>query len=290
MQISHTMASCWRRCRRRFLWRYVDCWRPNKEAVGLQRGSLGHLAMAHYLVHHNMPAAIQHMRQEADPATSEDLLEQMAEVLLRYAAWAPTTVLDQSIERVLYTEMREELDVGNGHTLVFIIDGVFQRKDGTVWLWENKFNKRASVGHVANDAQIGWYTMAFRRKHGPCSGVAYNVVRMADGPTARKEPALRQMCYRSPDGDGLTWVELQQQLQEINTFLNRLKAPQQERLAYRNPTKDCSWDCDYQAACIALQEDGSPDLVFKSQFHRADEEYHQRNLSDLYAGDEGGDA
>lgn len=41
---------------------------------------------------------------------------------------------------------------------------------------------------------------------------------------------------------------------------------------YPNPTKDCSWDCDYQAVCLSMDDGSDYEHILKSEFKEREEE------------------
>lgn len=171
-------------------------------------------------------------------------------VMERYLNWAVEH--DANLATVA-TEVHFEIPLNDRHVLNGFIDCVVRDKAGHLWLMEHKLWKRVATSHTIIDPQISAYVMGTRLHGIPVEGMIYNVVRMSNGPTARREPVSRHYVYRSKCGDDIVKEEIIRQADEMQRFLETEdKLP----LVYRNPTSNCTWDCNYLKACVAYQDSG----------------------------------
>jgi hypothetical protein len=155
------------------------------------------------------------------------------------------------------SEVEFNLALPGGNILNGFIDGILTL-NGRNWLLENKFMKQASIKHVDLDAQVSIYMLAaYALGYNPV-GTLYNVVRMSDGPTAEKEPVLRAYVYRNAEGLRTIQKEILEQMEEMEEF------HQGKLRVFRNPTKDCSWDCQFYKVCLDMNDCGSPDATLKT--------------------------
>jgi hypothetical protein len=81
----------------------------------------------------------------------------------------------------------------------------------------------------------------------------YNIIRIGDGPTAKREPVVRRQVYRNDEGLSYKYYELLSQMKEMHIFA------QKGGEIYRNETKDCSWDCHLYDVCLTLTDVGEAD-------------------------------
>jgi len=82
---------------------------------------------------------------------------------------------------------------------------------------------------------------------------------MAEGGIAATEPVVRRPVYRNSEGLHIIESELSNQMQELNKYRKEgnLKI-------YRNPTKDCHWDCAFYNVCLSLNDSGEAASVLKT--------------------------
>jgi RecB family exonuclease len=259
MQVSHSMLSTWRRCRRRFYWNYSQGYRPIEKARGLSIGSAGHAAMEKYYSGGTPDEAVDAAIKSALADGVEEGIENLELVLRRYFMWAKEhdDFSIVSLEKEFYVPLDE-------HTLKGIVDGIITRKDGTNWVLEHKFNKQVTTNHLAIDPQCSIYIAGLGALGIAVSGVLYNIVRTTEGGIAEKQPVVRDYVFRTEHSAQLIQFELLQQAREVDMFLSSPKRDQ-NGMAYRNPNKDCSWDCEFYNACLSVQDDG--DLaILKTKF------------------------
>lgn len=246
--------SSYRRCRQRYYWSYIaNLVTPS--SAGQMRGTVGHAALGEWYKTWNAEKAMQKASDEMfkfELDTGRDCQEDwdlISGVLTRYFAWS--LEMDKSF-KLLAVEQEFNIELADGLVLKGFIDGVLDI-NGSVWLLENKFNKQASVEHVDLDPQVSIYMLAaYELGYNPM-GCLYNVVRMADGKKAHEEPALRSKVYRNAEGLSVIRAELIEQMHEMEEFHKG------NVRVFRNPTKDCKWDCSFYTACLATNYDGSPE-------------------------------
>jgi hypothetical protein len=244
------MLATWRRCKQKFTWSYLDDLTVKTPSMGLARGSAGHKALeAYYGGSRDLVEALGVAWETFldkcgnEPEQKEwDLLES---ALKRYDEWA--SVNDKF--EILRLEYHFVIDVGP-YKMQGYIDGIVMQS-GNVWLLEHKFQKRVSTKHIPLDPQVSIYMIAAIIAGYQPSGVMYNMVRIGNGPTAIREPVVRKLAYRNPEGLQYFGGELLTQMQEVNDFIENEQTP------YRNLTSDCTWDCPFQDACLDLMADGN---------------------------------
>lgn len=247
-QISHTKLATFRRCLQQFHWKYIDHYYP-KSSIGQSCGTTGHAALAEWHTHHDSERSLKAAWNKwlsLGYREGEDW-ENLQNILTRYFEWSKVNDSFQVIE----SEFKFELLYGEEIPVLFIgfIDGIVV-ENGRTWLLENKFNKRASTSNLELDAQATLYLMAANFLEKNAEGVIYNIVRMGDTKIAQKEPAIRARLYRSRSGLDRVSQEIYEQAKIM------LKYEKEGGIPYRNPTKDCSWDCPFYSACLSMQDDG----------------------------------
>lgn len=255
---SHTLLYSWRRCRYRFHLSYIKGIR-GKAGLGMIKGSAGHAALAHYLQHGDADKAVARAWQSFDSSMLQNGLtygeneqagwEELIEGLGRYFEWAEKN----DDLTLIKPELKFKIDF-NGETLKGYIDAIVEdNRTGAVWLMEHKFNKRVYTKHLDLDPQVGIYMLAATLLDYAPEGVMYNIIRMGGGPTAKKEPVVRKLLYKNPEGLAEVGRGVQAQITEIDSWL---QLPEEDRPMYRNPTRDCSWDCSFYNVCLAIEDDG----------------------------------
>lgn len=252
---SHTSLSTFRRCLQRYQWKYVDNHRP-LPSLGLVRGSVGHETLASWYLDLDDEKALQVASNKL--AEYEDLLDRdlndewdlIALVLQRYFHWAR----ENDNFEVVTTEEEFELQLDE-NTIIGFIDGIVKKSDNSIWLLEHKFQKQARTSHLNLDPQVSIYLWAARKMGYDVRGVFYNVIRMAKGGIAEREPTKRLSVFRNNEGLVYIEKEVSMQMHEMNKF-HTTDVP-----VYRNPTRDCSWDCGFYDACLALNDDGQAKSV-----------------------------
>jgi hypothetical protein len=251
-KLSHSSMASWRRCRARFYWGYVKNY-TTRSSEGQRRGSISHAALAEWYRSYDETKAIQTASdalfeyEHTDDRDYSDEWELTEIVLRRYFEWSRHNDNFKAIE----LEIRKDINIGP-YPMIAIIDGIVELH-GKHWVLEHKFEKRASINHIDLDQQISIYILAGRKLGYDIEGAIYNVIRVAKGGVAEQDPVLRKMVYRNQEGLDVVERELELQAREIHNFIDT----QGENAVYRNPTKDCSWDCSFYNACLSINDSGS---------------------------------
>jgi hypothetical protein len=260
-RFSHSSLSCWRRCRYRYWLSYIQNYQA-KAGVGQLRGTTGHAGLAEWYTNGGDDAkAIQKASDVLMGLELENNLDMSSDwedlqmILMRYFAWARA----HDKFEVIAVEQEYEIELA-GVKLMGYIDGIVKQGEYT-YILEHKIVKRASVNHVTLDMQISIYMLAAHVLGYNPYGTIYNVIRMGDKGIAETEPVLRTIAYRNEEGLQVIRRELENQMLELKRFneegSNYLKI-------YRNPTKDCSWDCSFYSVCLSLNDSGEADSVLCS--------------------------
>lgn len=260
-KLSHTSLSTFRRCKMRYKWGYLDDHAP-PPGKGLMMGGTGHVALGAWYkaISEEVPseeASTLALKAASDRLTEyekevgepqDKIWEDLAVILERYFEWA----LEKDDFRAYEIEHRFELEIDD-FVLIGYIDGLVERSNGTHWLLEHKFNKQVSTKHLELDPQVSLYMMAARASGFDISGVFYNVIRTTIKGKAQTEPVVRLPVFRNNEGLEQIVLETVYQMREMREFHETVGEK-----AYRNPTRECSWDCGFFNACLAMNDDGDP--------------------------------
>ena len=259
-KFSHSSMSTWRRCRMRYKWSYIDNYAP-PSGIGQLRGSAGHAALGEWYGNgQDDDAAIQAAADLYTIAESErnqslgddwDLLDM---ILRRYFDWARA---NDNFQEIISIEQKFEIKIG-GIPVIGYIDGVVRSHNGSIWLLEHKFNKQVSVSHIDLDPQMSLYLLASYSLGIDVKGILYNVIRVAEKGKASVNPVERRMVYRNIEGLQFIEKETYLQLEEM------VKFHAEGGIVYRNPTRDCSWDCSFYNVCASLNDNGDAQSVLNS--------------------------
>lgn len=257
---SHSRMASWRRCLYRYKLEYVDEYTP-EPSVNLMRGSIGHVALASWYSSKTkradkaLKAASDKLFEYERMLNTElpDVWDLMSTVLTRYFQWS---LENDNFEEILAVEKRFEFDF-HGHNLKGFIDGIVT-VDGVNWLLEHKFYSQARLKHLALDPQVSMYLYAAREMGYNPRGVLYNVIRVAEGGIAEREPVIRIPTYRNQEGLRVIERELYAQITAMEQWHSTKNPP-----LYRNPTRDCSWDCGFYTVCLSINDDGTSKAVLE---------------------------
>lgn len=254
-KFSHSSMSTYRRCRYRYFLSYIlDYVTPS--GLGQNRGSVGHAGLAKWYglgcdeeADSAAMAVASQMYCDKEIETGESLEEDwqlMSIILPRYFDWARA---NDNFAEILSLEQKFEVKIGD-HTVIGYIDGVVKTNAGSIWLLEHKFNKTVSTNHIDLDPQMSLYMLAARKLGIDARGVLFNVIRVAAGGIAAKQPVERRQVFRNQEGLDFIEKEVAIQLDEMQAFHDKGGA------IYRNETGNCSWDCGFYAACQMINDDG----------------------------------
>lgn len=253
---SHSSMSTWRRCRVRYKWSYVDNY-ASPASIGQVRGLGGHQGLAEWYRSFDVDKSLSKAYEpfaEREISTGESLMGEwdlLELILRRYFEWSKD---NDDFEEIVSLEQKFEFQL-KGHTVIGYIDGVVKVGE-SLWLLENKFNKRVSMNHIDLDPQISLYLLACYKLGIDVRGVYFNVIRVAEGGIAAKQPVVRAKVHRNQEGLEFISAETAIQLEEMSKFHKNGGGA-----IYRNPTRDCSWDCGFYRACQAINDDGNVKLA-----------------------------
>lgn len=255
-KVSHTKLSLFRRCLQSFEWKYGQKLFP-PSGIGQLRGSAGHSALAEWHVSYDevkaLDAAWQTWSNGGQPDNAEwQLLETSLNRYFQFSRGNDTfTVLEAEREFFLAYPVTVQGDEWHVELTGFI-DAVIEEPNGRRSLLENKFYKRMDNSSKEMDMQVAIYLLASRELgYNIDGGVLYNMVRVADSKVAITEPVVRQRVYRNSLGLDRVLGEVLAQSKAMIQFEHY-----SEKEVFRNPTKDCSWDCPFHQPCLSMTDDG----------------------------------
>lgn len=255
-RFSHSSLATWRRCRYKYYLSYIMDYSP-PSSIGQFRGTIGHACLGEwYASNKDDEKAIKKASEIATQIEIDNNIDLANEwddlllVLYRYFNWARS----KDDFETLAIEKEYEIELG-GYKLTGFIDGIVKTKDD-VWIMEHKFVKQASIRHVNLDMQVSIYMLAATKLGYNPIGCMYNNIRMTKGGIAAIEPVQRTLAYRNYEGLKVIEYELINQMEELSEYNEKRNLK-----IYRNPTKDCSWDCPYYSVCLSLNSSGEADSV-----------------------------
>jgi hypothetical protein len=257
---SHSSTATFRRCKWKFWHLYGDERIDLKtESLGARMGSAGHMGLRGYYlgimedrVKQSEPnyksdwntlydTAFGWARYEFDPRDETDLLAylHLEDVLKSYFR-----VAMKDKWRVLLVE--EKVKVGRW---MGILDLVVQDMDtGRVFIVDHKFQKSLQVSHLRIDPQVSFYLMLAQKIDLPVDGLLLNMICTGKQKGDTKAGKIvRTYTKRSKEFLASFEQDLMVQVPEMDEFILH-PAP------YRNPTKDCVWDCDLLEHCTYASE------------------------------------
>lgn len=246
--VSYSKMGQFRRCLQAYDWKYIQKYFP-PSGIGQARGTCGHAALAVWHVHYDPQEA---MQTAWETWNENGYLEANADWLLLEEALNRYFTFSKEHDRFTMLVSEQKFDIEYElptGPVIFTgyIDGIIEDTDGQ-WLMEHKFLKQVDNGNKDLDHQSSLYLLAAQRLGFKVNGVLYNQIRMGTK-IAEKEPVLRRKVTRNMSGLDHIEHELLQQVKAMQTF-------ERGGEVYRNPTKDCSWDCAFYNACLSLQDDG----------------------------------
>lgn len=258
-RFSHSSLATWRRCRYRYYLSYIKNYQ-SPAGIGQIRGTIGHACLAEWYITNGDDEKA--LKKASDLATNMELelgidlsndWDEMLLVYNRYFNWARA---NDNFETIA-VEQEYEIDI-DGIKLMGFIDGIVNLR-GNTWILEHKFNKRVETTHLALDMQVSIYMLAAQKLGYNPSGCMYNIIRMGDKGLAVTEPVLRKLVYRNIEGLQVIEYELGNQMRELKKFNEEGNLD-----IYRNPTKDCHWDCSFYSVCLSLNDSGEAESVLRN--------------------------
>jgi hypothetical protein len=204
MRLSNSKANTWRRCPKRFFYKYELGLRPKARALPLERGSWLHtLLEVHY---ENNPRKVievgkkrkgkgKKVRVGADwrrahkvltkqfntlfEEEREELGDLPSECARMMKAYLRHWKKEDRRYTIIDTEVDEILTLPNGLEFNFIIDLIVEDDLGGIWLWDHKtVSKFMDQDFMLLDAQLARYFWAAEKMgYTPLKGVVFNEIR-----------------------------------------------------------------------------------------------------------------
>lgn len=178
---SHSRVNVWRRCPRKYHYRYIQKLKRKTPALPLKRGSWLHeLIEVHYLGgdwedrHDELTAKFMDLFEE-EREEYGDLPGECSRIMRSYLSHYRR---EDAGLRVIDAELDEMLPLPNGDTFNFVIDLVVEDPDGGIWLWDHKtVGKFMPPEFMLIDAQLARYFWAAEfMGYGPLRGVMFNEI------------------------------------------------------------------------------------------------------------------
>jgi hypothetical protein len=184
-------------------------------------------------------------------------------------------------------------DDASGSTLYCgTFDGVFRDAEGLLWLIEHKTSKDNNTEHLPLDDQAGSYWLVAQqvlteqgliKKGERLEGILYNFLRKAkpddrprnsqglalnkDGSVSKQQPAPffhREPVYRFPSENRRQLLRIQMEAKVMEGMKSG------EIPVYKNPTKDCRYDCQFFSMCQLHEADDDWEAYAELEFQVQD--------------------
>jgi hypothetical protein len=226
-------------CKRRYFWKYVECFRPALKGKALLLGSMVHRGLEAYKAGNSIQEALDLIgawRVDSDSPefwdTEDGQIEHArARAMLRayYAQW--TAGRDQWVFQA--SEEPFAINIG-GHEYAGVIDalaGHANSPQGPLYLWDHKTTSdeisNAGVDyfqHLALDVQIAAYCEAVKVKYGAYPAILWDVLRKPTGKPKTKEVIRR----RKDESDESVAARKAACMETLQEFEDRLVAEMAE--------------------------------------------------------------
>lgn len=261
------------RCRVKWFWRHQMRIEPLEKPTALAVGALGHNILEKWYEYPRKKRTVKRMRKIANDmlmSTSPDELdikdlELVKAMCIGYADWAKPRDKELGIDEVK-PEMWFEEPLTEDRSILIRgkIDGVFMVDSlvDTVGAFEHKFKGQIKIDIVDLNLQLSVYLWAMRKKFPEAKNYIayYNVLRkQIPGPRVRADLFAREPVERTGDEIDQWAIDTQ-----------RAALDMVDAAVYPNPMDSCSWDCDYQIACILRGRPKDLKHVFKTQYKSKD--------------------
>jgi hypothetical protein len=181
MRVSNSKVGTWRRCPKKYWFKYELGITPKVKGVALERGSWMHsLLEAHYggkswkAEHKRLSKTFYNLFDEQREELGDlpgDCLRLMRSYLRHYPD-------DLSRYTVVDVEVDEIVTLPNGLKFQLIIDLVVEDQRGRLWLWDHKFRKNfgASEGMALDPQLTRYYWGAEKLGYTDLAGIIYNEI------------------------------------------------------------------------------------------------------------------
>lgn len=301
--------AAFKRCQQRWFWGYREGLKPNgTEKQPLWFGTGFHLAFAEWYIpglergrdpRETWAEYVGESRETVriynndDVAVFEDALELGKSMLTTYLdEYGDDPEWDIIAPEQTFRVYIEDPDEPGKTLLIYVgtFDGLYRnRKTGKVWLLEHKTASQIATKHLVLDDQAGSYILVANmvldelgikdRVH----GIMYNFLAKRK---ASSKPRDDQGRYLNKDGSvskiqpskTLLREPVTRTRREKNAMLRRIQNEGIQMEPFRsgeleltkNPTKDCSWDCDFFELCQVHETGGDVEDFKRNVFHVED--------------------
>lgn len=271
--VSNSRLACFRRCPRKYEYRYIDGFTANEKSPALRLGTLVHSALESFYsadardkdVSVRAAAAMAEYDNNVASAATEVLSAGGDSERFDKDSYMGRQMLKYYFEEVapgddfspVASEIRVDVRIPNPEgkfswcRFIGYVDAIVER-EGRLYILEHKTAKSLDVKHLITDTQVTQYIWALRQMGYDVCGVYYNILRKCD-PYSKRTKApyhYREAVYRNDDEIAECGRQLYYQYRAMR---------QAGRYGYyTNPTRDCSWDCEYRPMCIAEMEGRKP--------------------------------
>lgn len=270
------------RCRRAWWWQYVEGLRPVRtgpDGSGRGLGSLVHTALeAYYRNEDDWLAAMKATIPEGEEHEWADSYNLATIMVEGYVDWAQQTGVDAGLT-VLDVELPWELEI-SGVTLTGTLDLAALHHDynGPVILDHKTVQNLGGQLPPQNDFQLLTYALAYWHTTDRLPvAVGHNMLRKVQR-TGRAKPPFYDRHFNHCNQQMLEkharhLAMLVDESEEIKAIVGAFGGGVEHEVLYPNPTRDCTWDCDFRDVC-PLVDDGS------DYAHIIDTAYEVRGQSD----------
>ena len=317
--LRNSERSTYRRCRQKWQWSYVDGLAPPRSKGALAFGSLAHEALAAYYKPgrkrgpHPAKTFLELYDEAEDDFAQWDEegnripARQLGEELL--VAYIEKYGKDSHLE-IIHPEQTFAIDVYDKQgrylvTLVGTFDAVYRNlMTGRIGLLEHKTGKaivevQVNSGYGEQGFTYWWAANLWLRhegvikEHDLLDAVLFNWLRKAlpdkrpknpqghalnkDGSVSKRQPkplfARQEMIF----GGENAMARINQRIRMEAWEMAQVKAGKLP--VYKNPTKDCSWECPFYAPCEVQEMGGDYQSILDLEFVERDP-YEDHDLED----------
>jgi hypothetical protein len=183
IRVSNSKLKTYRRCPKKFKFKYVDKLEPRLKGVALERGSWIHeLLEAHYdgedwrELHKKRTKDFYNLFEEQREALGEELPSECLRIMLGYLRhWKE---VDKRY-RVIDSELNEFVTIGKIKLQVVVDLVVEDKTTGLLWLWDHKSRAKFETNEgMMLDPQLTLYFRALELLgYKPLGGITYNEIR-----------------------------------------------------------------------------------------------------------------
>lgn len=246
LRLSNSKVKTWRRCPRRYRFKYVEKLKPRRRKPAPELGSWVHDLLMHLYDGENWLARHQELRRDfmnLFEEEREELGDVPGDALRLMRSYLRTYPDDLKRYRVIDSEVDELIALPGGDSFNFIIDLVLEEVDGGgLWLMDHKSSKKfIPSDFMLLDAQLTrYYWGAAKLGYTPLLGVIFNEIltKAPTVPEVLQSGRLTQKQNQHTDVATYMWAikhldEVDQDPQFYLPTLRRIKAQEHERFFRR---------------------------------------------------------